>query len=956
MQPNTTTTVSLRHIAGKEVQLFFASPIAYLFLAAFAAITLFIFFWGEAFFARNIADLKPLFEWMPLLLIFLCSTLTMRMWSEERRSGTLEYLLTRPISLYRFVLGKFGGCLVLLLIALIVTLPLPITVSLLGQLDWGPVWSAYLATLLLGASYLAVGLFVSSRCDNQIVSLIVSCAICGVFYLLGSPIITNLFSTEGAHWLRLLGSGSRFDAITRGVLDFRDLYYYISLVVVFLTLNGYMLERERWALGIPSKRHRFINRIAGLLILNVLLTNVWLSQLSSLRIDTTEGKIYTLSKATDHILTHLNEPLLIEGYFSHKTHPLLAPLVPQLENLLQEYAVHGHGKVRVQFADPTQNPEAAKQAVGRYGIHPVPFQVDNRYQSSVVSSYFNVVVSYGDQYKVLNFSDLISAKMGPDHRPQIALRNPEKDLTAAISHVIHDYQSSGNLFNTVASTLTFTGYLSASPMLPKPLEQYRQIMTKTLTDMQQQAKGRFKFRFMDPSSDPQMAQQIAKKYGFKPMATNLLSQQRFYFYMTLSDGQQQVQIPLGDIKGSDFKRNLQAGIKHFAKGFTKTIALVTPGNQSPYAQGPHFRQLTRYLSRSFDVRHESLQNGQVSGDADLLMVMAPSQLDQKQLFAIDQYLMQGGTVIAAASPYQLSFDQQGIHLAPHAGLFLKWLHHMGVTIPSKVVMDPQNTALPIPVTRTIGGVPIQQYEMIDYPYLVDVRANGMNAKNPITNGLSQATFSWASPIQIQKTAGMKVTPLLHSSDQSWLSDETNVMPKIAGNKLEPFRPDSATQASTLGVMLQGRFNSYFAGKASPLLQATDHPSDPHAATVKKAPTQIGSVLQQSADSARLIVFSSPSMARDQVLNLTSSAHQSRYLNTLKLLDNSAHYALEDTALLNIRPRSHFDRTLLPMDHQTQQFWEYLNYALAAIALLIIALIRRIQKAKKVRRYQQLFID
>ena len=105
MQPNSNVSVhsdmlpkgTIMRVAKKEVALFFASPVAYLFLATFAAITLFIFFWGESFFARNISDVRPLFEWMPLLLVFLCATLTMRLWSDERRSGTLEYILTQAV-------------------------------------------------------------------------------------------------------------------------------------------------------------------------------------------------------------------------------------------------------------------------------------------------------------------------------------------------------------------------------------------------------------------------------------------------------------------------------------------------------------------------------------------------------------------------------------------------------------------------------------------------------------------------------------------------------------------------------------------------------------------------------------------------------------------------------------------------------------------------------------------
>ena len=216
MQPNTFAVV--KRVAAKEITLFFASPIAYLFLAVFAAVTLFVFFWGESFFARNIADVRPLFEWMPVLLIFLCSALTMRLWSEERRSGTLEHVLTQPAPLWSFVLGKFLGCLFLLSVALLITLPLPITVAFLGDLDWGPVWAGYLATFFLGAAYLAIGLFVSSRSSNQIVSMITAVAVCGLFYLIGSPAITDFFGNTFGEGMRLLGTGSRFESITRGVI------------------------------------------------------------------------------------------------------------------------------------------------------------------------------------------------------------------------------------------------------------------------------------------------------------------------------------------------------------------------------------------------------------------------------------------------------------------------------------------------------------------------------------------------------------------------------------------------------------------------------------------------------------------------------------------------------------------------------------------------------------------
>ena len=148
-------------VAAKELIQFFGSPIGYLFLLAFLGFTLFVFFWGEAFFARNILDVRPMFEWMPVLLIFLSSALTMRMWSEERRSGTQEFLLTLPATTSELVVGKFLACWTLLGIALLLTLPLPLTLanvdsSVMG-LDWGPILAGYVAAILLGASYIAVG-------------------------------------------------------------------------------------------------------------------------------------------------------------------------------------------------------------------------------------------------------------------------------------------------------------------------------------------------------------------------------------------------------------------------------------------------------------------------------------------------------------------------------------------------------------------------------------------------------------------------------------------------------------------------------------------------------------------------------------------------------------------------------------------------------------------------------
>ncbi len=599
-------SASIKRIAAKELSLFFSSPIGYLFLASFLAITLFIFFWGEAFFARNIADVRPMFEWLPLLLLFLCAALTMRMWSEERRSGTLEFVSTVPVTTWSFVLGKFFACWTLLAIALLLTLPLPFTVAYLGNLDWGPVLAGYLAAMLLGGAYIAIGLTISARSDNQIVSLILSALACGALYLAGSPLLTDLAGNDFGVWLRGIGTGSRFESITRGVLDFRDLYYYASLILAFLALNVFALERQRWAKDGDTRRHGTWRMAIGLVVANLLVANLWLANLRDARVDVTQGRLYSISEPTRNYIDQLREPLLIRGYFSSKTHPLLAPLVPQMKDLLSEFEVAGHGKVRVELVDPAKNPEAEDEANNKYGIHPVPFQVADRYQSSLVNSYFDVLVQYGDQFEVLGFRDLIEVKVAGESNLDVQLRNPEYDITRTIKKVLYGFQSGGELFASIPKPLKFVGYVSNDAALPPTLATFKQTVVKVLDGYTKDAGGKLSVEFVDPDAGGgAVAKKISEQYGFRPMAASLFSTNTFYFYLTLDGGASTVvQIPLPeDLTEEGLKRSLDAAFKRFATGYLKSVALMAPDTPS-YMQEMSRRQSILATRRHADDRSQ----------------------------------------------------------------------------------------------------------------------------------------------------------------------------------------------------------------------------------------------------------------------------------------------------------------------------------------------------------------
>lgn len=938
-----TSSVS-RRVAQKEMRLFFGSPVAWLFLAMFAAVTLFIFFWVESWFARNIADVRPLFEWMPLLLIPLSAALTMRMWSEERRTGTLEHVLIQPAGIWRFVLGKFRACFSLLLLALLATLPLPVTASLMADLDWGPVGAGYLATALLGAAYLSIGLFVSSRTDNPIVSLIGTVAVCGLFYLLGSSTLTGFFDDRSGELLRLLGTGSRFESISRGVLDLRDLAWYLGLVAGFLALNVYSLERERWARDVRSARQRRWRLGIVLLLANLVLANVWLQRLPGLRLDVTEGRLYSISAPTRDLLARLEEPLLIRGYFSARTHPLLAPLVPQLRDLIEEYAIAGGDRVRVEFIDPAEHPELEQEANERYQMRATPLQVADRYQSALVNAWFHVLISYGDEFATLGFTDLIDVRTAGNAEAEVRLRNPEFDLTRAIRDVLHSYQLGGNLFQSLRQPVELVAYVSEETLLPQLLRNYKNTIVDQLEEQVAQSGGMFSYRFEQPEANGgELARQLGEDWGFRPMLSALGDEQEFWFYLTLEDGHQVVQLPTEEFDPADFGPMLDAGLKRFASGFTRTVALAAPELNEQMARyhlgAPTFTNLEQAITRDYSIRLEQLADGRVDPGADILAVVAPRELDSAALFAIDQFLMRGGTVILATSPFSVELTAGEMRLLDYSSGLDDWLAAHGISIGKSLVLDPQNAAFPTPIVRKVGEYEFRDVQMIDYPYFIDLRPPGLNPEHPVTANLPQLTMGWASPISASPPQGLRLTGLLHSSAAAWTSSEREIMPRLNGGDQPVFTPGAERQRLQLGVALEGRFQSWFAERKPPPL-AND------------VAAEVRTVLERSPESARLIVFGSNDFMDDQMLNAVVAAAGTQYLSPLELFMNTLEWSLQDESLLQIRSRAHFNRTLPPMSRQAQRFVEYLNYGLAVAWLLLLAAVHGLRTLLRKRYYRR----
>lgn len=226
----------------KELMSYFNSPIAYIFIGVFLIAGNWLFF--NSFFLFAQASMRNYFSILPWMFLFLSPAITMRLWAEENKSGTIELLLTLPITYWQAVLAKFFSALAFLSISLLFSLSIPLSVSFMGNLDLGPVIGGYAGALFLGGSYLALGLFISSFTKNQIIAFIMGLASCFAAFIISADFVLAGSPQLLAPVMKFIGLGSHFNNISRGVIDTKDIIYYLSFIFLFLWLNVRILENR----------------------------------------------------------------------------------------------------------------------------------------------------------------------------------------------------------------------------------------------------------------------------------------------------------------------------------------------------------------------------------------------------------------------------------------------------------------------------------------------------------------------------------------------------------------------------------------------------------------------------------------------------------------------------------------------------------------------------------------
>ena len=443
-------------IAGRELNAYYTSAIAYITIIVFLSLTMGLYM--APFFTVLSADMRVFFTILPIVLCVFLPAVSMRLWAEERKHNTWEMLLTFPMRAYEMTLGKFLASMVFYLSALAGTLVLPLMLVLLGNPDLGPILGAYLGSLLLGAFFLSLGLFVSAMCRDQIVAFMLTLLGCFGFYLAGTEFVVTLAEAAwpglGSLLAEVVGVTQHYLTFTRGLLVLGDVLYFLIWTVVWLVLNSLFLGiRNR-----PVARSRFLAALA--LCLSLGLTSNWLLAEQNLgRIDLTEDQLYTLSPASERILKQLPSPVRVSLYVTPRQQLpvtmryLERDIRDQLDDMrlasdgnLHTQVVHLHTAEVIRTAHTAAAPgdpagSDPQRRLMEQGVR--PFSVQVLEGDDIVNRliYAAIGVSYGDkpeiviprvlpddletlEYRIMNLID----KLSRDTRPLVALVAPRDAL------------------------------------------------------------------------------------------------------------------------------------------------------------------------------------------------------------------------------------------------------------------------------------------------------------------------------------------------------------------------------------------------------------------------------------------------------------------------------------------------------------------------------------------------
>ncbi|MFW6199071.1 MAG: Gldg family protein [Gemmatimonadota bacterium] len=384
-------------VARKEFKSYFDHPTAYILIVAFLALGLFLAF--RTLYSTGMADLRAFFDYLPWLFAVFIPAITMRSLAEERGRGTLEWLMSQPLSEAELVVGKAMADWVFALVALAGTIPTAVGLLIVSDADWGVMVAQYLGGALLAFQMVALGLLASAATRNQITAFILAAVISFALVLAGLQIVLVGLPPTLADVVTRLSIPPHFAGVSRGVVDLRDVLYFVTMGAFFLVGAYFLVVRLR--LSTDRGAYRRLRIGAVLLGAGVVLLNLLGGQIRG-RVDLTEENVYTLSQGTREILTELDDLITIQLFVSEELPPEIALTRRDVEDLLADFRRYSEGNLQVEILNPDEDEDVASQAES-YGIQQIQFNVLREDEFQVRNGWFGMALLHAGEQEVIPF-------------------------------------------------------------------------------------------------------------------------------------------------------------------------------------------------------------------------------------------------------------------------------------------------------------------------------------------------------------------------------------------------------------------------------------------------------------------------------------------------------------------------------------------------------------------------
>lgn len=852
-------------IMRRELAAFFTNPAAYIVTVIFLVASGIFFF--STFFINGRADLRNFFGLLPILLSLFVPALTMRLFSEELRSGSFETLMTLPVTDAQVILGKFLAAFLTSATMLAPTLFYVVTACVFGKVDFGPIIGGYCGALFLCALYSAIGIFSSALTKNQIIAFFTALAFSFALILFGTILI--FLPAPLVRFFSWLSVTTHFQQISRGIADTRDLIYFVSLSAVFL-----LLTQQK----IAVKKNRDERIDCAIFFVILILANA-VGTRAFLRTDLTSGKMYSISSASKELVKNLQEPMSVNVFFSSDLPAPYNSVDQYVRDILVEYksAANSNFSYKIFDMNKSENEDAARS----YGISQIQVQKVETTEVSAKAVWMGAAIVYGDNIKVFN---PIDSTVGLEYR-----------FTTAMSKMISINDALAQLDDGLCVKLFPASGLAQAGIAN--VNRLEQIVSDALNSLNEQFSGKIQLHVENPSGDE--AKRISEKYGVQlvtfqgeDLALGIvvevgedfvsvplqLTQNFFGWYLF---GLENIEENISDAVSALLSKTVQVG---YITGHGENELYGNPYGNPGAPNSENFRTV---LGDIYDLRQINLAEEEIPLNIKCIVINgSKEEFSQRELFKIDQFIMKGGSVLFCLDPLVESAENgpnaPPAYLAPQNGLH-KILNAYGIKPGANYVFD-------LNCYQDNQG----RGESVKFEWAPLVMQNALDQKNPITKFLSVMIFLQNGSIDLseaEKNPDLKTTVLARSSGKSWLASENII---LYPGYIFPPSDESQYAEQNLAVLVEGTFPSAFANEAIPVdekIAAEQGEAVSDGETLGQAGTSAALATQEKIvkgiQNAKIVFVSSAQVTTERLINESGNEPMAYFMrNAIDYLNGS----------------------------------------------------------------------